>query len=243
MTRPAAAGRAAAAVTAAVLAGHVVPAATWLPRLRRVCFPSLAGIGRPDHVALTFDDGPDPRSTAAFLDVLDALDTKATFFVLGESLARARHLGREIAARGHELAVHGWTHEPRLLPAPVAEAAAIARTAAAVENLAGAPPLWYRPPFGVLTGDRLLAARAAGLRPVLWSAWGRDWTAAATPASVLAATRADLRGGGTVLLHDSDSRSAPGCWRATLAALPALVAGCRSAGLAVGPLREHGIGR
>lgn len=237
------AGRSAAAVTAVALAAHVVPAATWLPRLRRVCFPTLAGIGRPDHVALTFDDGPDPESTASFLDVLDALDARATFFVLGERLTRARHVGREIAARGHELAVHGWTHAPRWLPAPLTEAAGVARTAAAVEELSGVPPLWYRPPFGVLTADRLFAARTAGLRPVLWSAWGRDWTAGATPASVLATVREGLRGGGTVLLHDTDGQSAPGCWKSSLAALPGLVAGCRSAGLAVGPLREHWIGR
>jgi peptidoglycan/xylan/chitin deacetylase (PgdA/CDA1 family) len=227
----------------AALAGHVVPAATWLPGLRRACFPRLAGTGRPDHVALTFDDGPDPRSTPYFLDALDALHVKATFFLLGERLASGREVAREIAARGHEPAVHGWTHRPRWLPAPLAEAAGTARTATAVEEITGVRPVWYRPPFGVLTGDRLLAARSAGLRPVLWSAWGRDWTAEASPASVLATVRGSLRGGGTVLLHDTDGRAAPGCWEATLAALPGLVAGCRSAGLAVGPLRDHGIGR
>ncbi len=75
---------------------------------------------------------------------------------------------------------------------------------------------------------------------MLWTAWGRDWTAAATPASVRASVEADLRGGGTVLLHDSDRTAAPGCWRATLDALPDLVAGWRAAGLTVGPLAEHG---
>ena len=48
-------------------------------------------------------------------------------------------------------------------------------------------------------------------------------------------------GGATVLLHDSDHTSAPGCWRAALGALPELVARCRTAGLRVGPLREHGV--
>ena len=52
---------------------------------------------------------------------------------------------------------------------------------------------------------------------------------------------ADLTGGGTVLLHDSDVTAVPGCWRATLGALPRLVATCRERDLAVGPLGEHGL--
>jgi hypothetical protein len=76
---------------------------------------------------------------------------------------------------------------------------------------------------------------------VLWSAWGRDWTAEATPRSVYAEVTRTLRGGGTVLLHDSDVVSAPGAWQAALGALPELVAECRSRGLRVGPLRDHGL--
>ena len=53
-------------------------------------FPSrLAGLGRPDHVALTFDDGPDPASTPAFLDLLAARHLHATFFLLGSMVAEA----------------------------------------------------------------------------------------------------------------------------------------------------------
>ena len=74
---------------------------------------------------------------------------------------------------------------------------------------------------------------------MLWSAWGRDWTAGATPASVLATVRRDLRGGGTVLLHDTDRTAAPGCWRSALGALPGLVHGCQEAAWTVGPLAEH----
>jgi peptidoglycan/xylan/chitin deacetylase (PgdA/CDA1 family) len=89
----------------------------------------------------------------------------------------------------------------------------------------------------------LSAAASLGLTPVLWTAWGCDWTAGATPASVLRTVRGSLAGGGTVLLHDSDCTSAPDSWRATLGALPELIDGVRDAGLAFGPLREHGLGR
>ncbi|MGW3952240.1 polysaccharide deacetylase family protein [Streptomyces sp. NPDC004752] len=230
-----------AVVPALVAAAHIGPAGTWLPGPRRALLPVLAGTGAPDHVALTFDDGPDPRSTPAFLAALDELAVRATFFVVGEQLLDHRRLSQDIVRRGHELAVHGWTHHRPWWPAPRRETRLLARAAQAVAEVSGTVPLWYRPPYGILTGDRLLAARRTGLRPVLWTAWGRDWTADATARSVAATVLADLRGGGTVLLHDSDRHATPGCWTAALAALPGLVGACRAAGLTVGPLGEHGL--
>ncbi|WP_448316864.1 polysaccharide deacetylase family protein [Streptomyces sp. CO7] len=239
-------GSSAVRTTAAVLvpalacaAAHIGPAATWLPAVRRTCFPRVAGIGRPDHVALTFDDGPDPLSTPLFLDALDELGVRATFFVLGDGVVRHPSLVAETVGRGHELGVHGWGHERPWLPAPAADRRGLLRTADAIQALTGRRPRWYRPPYGILTSGRLAAARTAGLRTVLWTAWGRDWTPTATGASVSAQVAADLRGGGTVLLHDTDRTAAPGCWRATLAALPEIVSACRAARLSVGPLAEH----
>ncbi|MGA5210032.1 polysaccharide deacetylase family protein [Streptomyces pseudogriseolus] len=235
--------RAAAAVglpLAGAALAHVGPAATWLPVVRGRLIPGLAGVGHPRHVALTFDDGPDPVSTPRFLDALDGLGVRATFFVLGDAVVRHPGVVRETVRRRHEVAVHGWSHDRPWLPAPTRDVRALRRAVAAVRDVTGVTPRWYRPPYGILTSGRWAAARAAGLRPVLWTAWGRDWTATATPASVRATVEADLRGGGTVLLHDTDRTAAPGCWRATLSALPGLVAGVRAAGLAVGPLAEHG---
>ncbi|MBP0457759.1 polysaccharide deacetylase family protein [Streptomyces montanisoli] len=229
----------AAAASLLALAAHVLPAGTWLHGPRRRLLPGLAGIGHPGHVALTFDDGPDPASTPLFLDALDDLSARATFFVLGESLARHPELGREAVRRGHELAVHGWTHSRPWLPGPARDAREVARAAETVRQVSGEYPRWYRPPYGILTGGRWYAAARAGLRPVLWSAWGRDWTADCTPASVVRTAERDLAGGGTLLLHDTDRTSAEGSWHATLGALPELVRGLRTAGLAVGTLSQH----
>ncbi|MEU2928176.1 polysaccharide deacetylase family protein [Streptomyces sp. NPDC007251] len=231
--------KAALLLPAGIAAAHIAPAATWLPGVRLLLCPRLSGAGPSRHIALTFDDGPDPASTPRFLDALDALGVRATFFVLGEHVVRHPGLVRETVRRGHELAVHGWTHDRPWRPAPARDAEEVARTVRAVHDISGHRPQWYRPPYGILTSGRWLAARRSGLRPVLWSAWGKDWTADATPASVRALVAADLRDGGTVLLHDSDRVAAPGCWRSTLGALPALVEGCREAGLTVGPLRDH----
>jgi hypothetical protein len=79
------------------------------------------------------------------------------------------------------------------------------------------------------------------MRTVLWTAWGRDWKAEATGASVTAHVRRGLRAGGTVLLHDSDCTSAAGAWRSAEAALPRLAELFAEQGLTVGPLREHEI--
>ncbi|MFF8926567.1 polysaccharide deacetylase family protein [Streptomyces longwoodensis] len=225
---------------AVLAAAHIVPAATWLPGLRLRCFPSLAGTGRPGHVALTFDDGPDPVSTPRFLDALDRLGVRATFFALGAQVVRHPEVVRETVRRGHEVAVHGWSHDRPWLPSPLRDRRDLARAAAAVRGATGRSPRWYRPPYGILTSGRWAAAWSAGLRPVLWTAWARDWTAGATAASVRATAAAELRGGGTLLLHDTDLVSASGCWHATLAALPGIVGDCREAGLRVGPLAEHG---
>lgn len=220
---------------------HAGPAATWLPAVRRG-LPGLAGRGAADHVALTFDDGPDPRSTPRFLDELRRLGCGATFFVLGELLERHPDVARRIVADGHELAVHGWRHDYALVTRPGRVMAEVGRTAGLITEVTGVRPAWYRPPFGVLSAEALVAARRWRLRPVLWSAWGRDWTESATAASVLATLRPGLRGGATLLLHDSDHTSAQGSWRSALGALPELVEHCRATGLRVGPLRDHGLG-
>jgi peptidoglycan-N-acetylglucosamine deacetylase len=232
--------RQAALGAVALAAAHAAPAALFLPPVRDVLAPRLAGRGEPGHVALTFDDGPHPEATPEVLAVLRRHDVRATFFVLGSRLTREPALGRAIAADGHEVAVHGWDHRCLLTRGPRAVHDDLARTADVVERVTGARPVRVRAPYGVFTTPALLAARRLGLTPVLWTCWGYDWHRSATPASVTATVLRGLRGGGTVLLHDSDVAAAPGSWRATLGALPRVLHHCRSRGFAVGPLAEHG---
>ncbi|MCX4472149.1 polysaccharide deacetylase family protein [Micromonospora sp. NBC_01655] len=227
------------AATVALATAQLAPSVTAVPAVRRRLFPRLAGAGEPRRIALTFDDGPDPESTPRFLDVLAEHRVRATFFLLGTMLARSPRLAGEIAAGGHEVAVHGWTHRALLRRGPLATYRDLARARALVEATSGRPPRFFRPPYGVLTGPALVASARLGLAPVLWTCWGRDWTATASADSVFGTVTAGLAGGGTVLLHDADSATAPGAWRASLAALPRLLAECRRRGWVVGPLGEH----
>lgn len=233
----------AAGLAAAGLAvAQAGPGITGLGPVRRRLFPRLAGEGDRGHVALTFDDGPDPAATPWFAELLAGRGVRATFFLLGSMVARAPGLAAELAAAGHEIGVHGWEH--RYLPrrGPRAAVDDICRATELIAGATGVVPRFFRPPYGVLSGPALVATRALGLTPVLWGAWGREWTPGATPASVYATLAGQLRGGVTVLLHDSDGSSPPGSWRAGLGALPMLLDACAEARLGVGPVGEHGIG-
>ncbi|MFI9272873.1 polysaccharide deacetylase family protein [Kitasatospora sp. NPDC052896] len=230
-----------AAAAGGLAVAHSLPALTSLGALRPLLAPGLSGPGDRGHVALTFDDGPDPASTPLFLAELEKAGVKATFFLLGRMLVQAPELGRELVAAGHEVAVHGWRHRPLLVRGPRATRDDIARARDLVADVTGQQPRWYRPPYGVLTASALHAARQEGLTPVLWTHWGQDWTAKATPDSVLRTLTRTPLAGGTVLLHDSDVTSAPGAWRSALGALPRLLQLCADQGLRVGPLRDHGL--
>lgn len=229
-------------VAAAAAAGvWATPSLTAYGPLRRAFFPDLAGTGSPHHVALTFDDGPDPVSTPAFIRELGRLQVHATFFLLGRMLARHPHLGVDLVTAGHEVALHGWDHRVLLSRSRAATRDDLVRAHEEITGSCGTAPVFYRPPYGVLTWPALRTARDLGLTPVLWSAWGRDWRKSATAESVLDDVSRDLGGGGTVLLHDSDCTSAPGSWRTTLRALPSIVGHIRDLGLEPGPLRGHGL--
>jgi len=219
------------------------PGVTGLAPVRRRLFPALDGPGHDDHVALTFDDGPDAAVTPLFLDALAARDTKATFFLLGSRVALNPRLAAEIVAGGHEIGVHGWEHRYLPLRGPLATYHDLARSMDIVTEATGVVPRFFRPPYGVLSTASVLAARRLGLTTVLWSCWGKEWTPHSTPNSVFDTLSRDLRGGATVLLHDSDTTAPAGSSQAALGALGLLLDDCGRQGLRVGPLGEHGLPR
>jgi peptidoglycan/xylan/chitin deacetylase (PgdA/CDA1 family) len=220
---------------------NAVPSVTTLASVRKRYFPDLSGQGSSTHVALTFDDGPDAASTPLFLEALDRLGWRATFFLLGDSIRANPGLAAEVAAAGHEIALHGDVHRSHLIRTPRAVAADIQRSLALVGEATGRRPVWFRPPYGIFSGATHATCRRLGLRPVLWTAWGRDWRAEASAATVVADVSAGRLAGGTVLLHDSDCTSAPGSWRSALEALPRLAEVFGGAGLRVGPLADHAV--
>lgn len=230
-------------MVAGAAALHAAPALAGVSPFGIRFTPALVGRGRPDHVALTFDDGPDPASTPAFLEALDGLGWKATFFMLGTRVRDARSLVAEVAAAGHEVAVHGDEHRNMLRRMPGAASDDIRRSRDAIAECTGVEPTWFRPPFGILSYGALRGARRAGLSTVLWTSWGRDWRKEATPASITDDVLRRYVQGGTVLLHDTDGESYRNSWRNTLGALPLLADAFAARDLEVGTVGDHGIRR
>ena len=219
---------------------RLVPSSLYGPARRRLT-PRAAGRGPSSHIALTFDDGPDPCSTPAFVDLLARHEVTATFFLVGERAEQHPDIVRALLDAGHELAVHGWTHRCAAVLRPAELGADVKRTRQLLEGHGHIGTRWYRPPYGIATLSSTAAAARAGLTPLLWTAWGRDWARSATPDSIVRTVQRTLRPGGTVLLHDTDAYSAPGSWRRTLAATDELLDRWHEAGLEVGPARDHPI--
>jgi len=170
--------------------------------------------------ALTFDDGPHPRGTPAVLDALARAGARATFFLVGERVLASPALAREIVAAGHDVALHCHRHRNLLRLTPRQTRADIQRAQHVIGEHTGRAPALYRPPYGVLNASALRLARARGWRTLLWSHWGRDWEAHATPASIAELLTRGAGEGAVLLLHDGDDYSAPCSWQRTAAALP-----------------------
>ncbi len=215
----------------AVAIGYALPAlAGAIPALRRplgVEDRTAAGRG----YALTFDDGPHAEGTPAVLEILERERVSATFFLVGEQIRRNPRLAAEIVAHGHQVGLHCDRHRNllRLLPSQVR--ADIDRAQALIEESTARSLSLYRPPYGVLNAAALALARRRGWTTLLWTHWGRDWEARATPAGIADRVTAGAGEGSVLLLHDADDYSAPDSWRNTVAALPRVIDTLRERGL------------
>ena len=201
-------------------------------------FPGLERAeGGGARVLLTFDDGPDQDGTPAVLDALDEIGARATFFMLGEQLMRHQGVGREVVARGHEVALHGFGHEKHERLTPQQARDDLARGLGAVEAATGRRPRFYRPPYGRFSDASYEACRKLELEPVYWSSWGLDWEQ--IPAERIADVAGrDLADGVIVLLHDSPRYAERDSALPTARALATLAHQALEAGLSLAALGD-----
>ena len=193
-----------AGVAAVALYGAQVPTAQlYGPTIHR--FPGARG-----RLALTFDDGPNPRETPRLLDLLDDYEAKATFFLIGRWAAREPELVREIADRGHAIGNHTYTHPTMPLHSAGMLREDLARCRWAVER-AGVTfsqvdgAMLMRPPYGRRRPGTLHVLAEEGYVPVTWSVTAYDWRSWETAGRI---TRRCLhaRDGDLILLHDGCDR-------------------------------------
>jgi peptidoglycan/xylan/chitin deacetylase (PgdA/CDA1 family) len=182
---------------------------------------TLPGAG---GAVLTFDDGPHPEGTPAVLEVLARAGARAAFFVIGEQVRRRPALLTEIVAAGHAIGLHADRHRLQLRLTPNQVRDDLRRGTATIEDVLGAPVHWHRPPFGIYSPAGLKAARGAGLRPLLWSRWGKDWRRFTAPPRIARRVLGGVLAGDVILLHDADFYSAHNSHRRTVAALNPILA-------------------
>jgi peptidoglycan/xylan/chitin deacetylase (PgdA/CDA1 family) len=179
------------------------------------------------RIALTFDDGPDPAWTERILDVLDRAGVSASFFLVGERAARATDTVRRIAAAGHEIGSHGWSHRSLWRCGPWRTEDEIGRAQRFLSDAAGAPIRCFRPPWGMVNAAMFGALRRHGQRCVLWSIQP-EGLRAIPPVRQVDHVLDHAHPGAIVDLHDAEGvRDAP---ERLLVALPAMIAGLRRLG-------------
>ncbi|MFL6128643.1 MAG: polysaccharide deacetylase family protein [Mycobacteriales bacterium] len=153
-------------------------------------------------IALTFDDGPDPRWTPAVLDLLREHRIRATFCLVGRHVAEHPELIRRIAVDGHALCNHSWSHDEHMQRRPAASVRAdLERTSRAITQAAGRPPRYYRAPGGNWAPSAVVEADRQQLRLLGWTVDPYDWRQ--PPAAEI--VRRVLLGatpGAIVLMHD-----------------------------------------
>lgn len=186
-------------------------------------------------VALSFDDGPDPRWTPRVLDALAAHDARATFFDEGEHGLQWPELLQRTVAEGHEVANHTYSH-PDVLGLDRAEVADQVRRAVAAFRQAGIRPVpLFRPPKGRYDTEAARAVRATGHLTVGWDVClERILARHVDDDQAVAELLARVRPGSIVLAHDG---GIPDRSR-TVAVLPALLAGLRAEGYEVVTVTE-----
>jgi peptidoglycan/xylan/chitin deacetylase (PgdA/CDA1 family) len=177
-----------------------------------VAFPQLSFFGpyvchgTPTRrcVALTFDDGPDSRSTPALLDLLGESRVPAAFFCVGRKVDAERELAARIVREGHLLENHSYTHSNATNFFTVARLRdELDRTQSVVREATGVAPSFFRPPMGLSNPRTFAVARAAGLKVIGWTTRGLD-TRITSPQRIVKRIAHRLKPGAIILLHDGN---------------------------------------
>ncbi|MGQ0574734.1 MAG: polysaccharide deacetylase family protein [Pseudonocardia sp.] len=153
-------------------------------------------------VALTFDDGPDPRWTPQVLELLARHRAVATFCLVGDVARGREQLVRQIAAAGMRLCDHSRTHDlelPGRAGPQLAEEIVDVKSQLAATS--GAPIEYFRAPGGNWSPEIIRLAVAHGMQPLGWSVDTYDWRRPGADA-IVATVRQQVRPGAVVLLHD-----------------------------------------
>jgi peptidoglycan/xylan/chitin deacetylase (PgdA/CDA1 family) len=174
-------------------------------------------------IALTFDDGPWPNTTAKVLDILKKNRIKSTFFVVGQNVKNYPDLTKQIVADGHIIANHTWHHWYHQMNAQAA-AYEVANTGDIIYQTTGVRTSLFRPPGGIMNNGVAAYAKNNKYAVIMWSADSMDYSRPAVPRLMNNIFR-EAKPGGIVLMHDGGGDRSH-----TVKALPEIISRFRKQG-------------
>ena len=174
-------------------------------------------------IALTFDDGPWPSSTAKVLDILKKNNIKGTFFVVGQNVKNYPDLTKRVVTDGHTIANHTWHHWYHHMNAQTA-AYEVANTTDIIYKTTGVKTSLFRPPGGNMRNGVAAYAKSNKYAIIMWSADSMDYSRPAVPRLMNNIFR-EAKPGGIVLMHDGGGDRSH-----TVKALPEIISKFRKQG-------------
>lgn len=179
----------------------------------------VIGLGRNDlpKIALTFDDGPDPKNTPQILSILQQHNVHATFFAVGEHAQANPDLIHQIVSAGNVLGNHTWDHADLKKLKPEDQAKEIGHSADEIQQLTHTRPTLLRPPYGAINDSLKNEAAQAHDTIVIWNVDTEDWKTPGKDAIVNTAVH-NARNGAIILMHDGGGDRSQ-----TIQALPEII--------------------
>jgi peptidoglycan/xylan/chitin deacetylase (PgdA/CDA1 family) len=162
----------------------------------------LKSIQKSGLVCLTFDDGPNPESTPELLDLLDELDVKATFFLVGQNIKKHPELLQQIIQHQHEVGDHGYRHVHAWRCFPFCAVMDLIRGKKVINSLCNREiSFCLRPPYGKLNLITLCYVLLDHRRLAFWNVDPRDYMAQ-PPEQLCSSVLGHFCGGSVILLHE-----------------------------------------
>ncbi|MFG1374665.1 polysaccharide deacetylase family protein [Xanthobacter oligotrophicus] len=220
-------GKAAQQAEAVAPAPDPAPAPAVTPR-KNYTYKSFNVDG--NYIAMTFDDGPNPETTPQLLAILKERGIKATFFVLGNMVAKHPEVLKMISDEGHEIGNHSWSHPQLTRISQAAVEKELGNTSEAIFQVTGKRPMYLRPPYGSMKPTlRAMIEEKYGLTTVNWAVDPNDWKFRDSQ-KVHDAIIAQVTPGAIVLSHD--------IYPTTVAAMPRILDELIAKGYKFGTISE-----
>ncbi len=190
-------------------------------------------------VAITFDDGPYGDATNQILDILNAKNAKATFFLIGKNAQQYPNIVQREIAEGHTIGNHSFDH-PWLLFLKGSKSVDndTAKAEQAIYAASGLRSKYFRPPHGFKSPMMINSLKKKGYDIILWNDITTDYNASTSPEKITQNILRRIKPGSIITLHDGRDTKINYPRENVIEALPAIIDGIRAKGFEIVPLDQ-----